>query len=59
MEGGHDRAIGWPQLWPLDLTAQHAQLVPQQEQLGLGVPDPEPSVRDIQNEAQAGLTLMR
>ena len=51
VEDGHDRASGRPQMWPIDLETQHSQLVAQQGQFGLWVPDPASDVGDIKNQA--------
>jgi hypothetical protein len=37
MEGGHDHPVAGPQLRAFDLPSQDTQLMPQQEQLSLGI----------------------
>ncbi|HUY74095.1 MAG TPA: hypothetical protein VMW11_06265 [Candidatus Dormibacteraeota bacterium] len=52
MEGGDDQAVGGHKLRALDLPAQDAQFMPQQEQLSLGIVWPKPDVSDVQREPQ-------
>ena len=47
------RAVDRSQSRAVDLTAQNSQLMPQEEQFGLGVVDPKSNVGDIQQQAQA------
>jgi len=50
VKGGHDQAVGGPQLRALDLPAQDAEFMPQQEHLCLGIIWPKPDISDVQQE---------
>ena len=50
-ERSEDRPIRRAQLQPLDLTANHAKLVPEKKDFRLWIVDPQPDVKQVEDQA--------